>query len=117
MLESALDRLAQTDPRPHEASLSPLGKIQEADGTFRTLAGMGKGGHHLFIINAVRAKTHIFNEQLQRRHETGPEKTPKGKPGVAAGEIVISRNEFKEVTSPRAADFNNARSLLQGDPR
>jgi hypothetical protein len=34
------------------------------------------------IINAVRAKNHIFNEQLLRQHETGPENPPKGKPAL-----------------------------------
>ena len=33
-----------------------------------------------FIINAVRAKNHIFNEQLMRQQETGPEKGTKRKP-------------------------------------
>ena len=35
-----------------------------------------------FIINAVRAKNHIFNEQLLRQREIRPEKTTKGKPDL-----------------------------------
>jgi hypothetical protein len=35
-----------------------------------------------FIINAVRAKNHIFNEQLLRHQEIRPEKKTKGKPDL-----------------------------------
>jgi len=83
MLESALDRLAQQILGLDEASLSSLWeKYKKRMERFEPSKEWEKAVIIFFIINAVRAKNHIFNEQLmrQRQQQTGPEKTPKGKP-------------------------------------
>lgn len=85
MLESSLDRLAQQILGLDEASLSSLlGKYKKRMEHFEPSKEWEKAVIIFFIINAVRAKNHIFNEQLLRKHETGtrPEKPPKGKPAL-----------------------------------
>ncbi|MHB9097923.1 MAG: hypothetical protein ACYC5X_08885 [Syntrophales bacterium] len=83
MLESALDRLAERILSLDEASLSSLlerykGRMEH----FEPTKEWEKAVIIFFIINAVRAKNHIFNEQLLRQHEIRPEKTAKGKPDL-----------------------------------
>jgi hypothetical protein len=83
MLESALDKLAQQILGLDEASLSSLWeKYKKRMEHFEPSKEWEKAVIIFFIINAVRAKNHIFNEQLARQHQqqTGPEKPPRGKP-------------------------------------
>jgi hypothetical protein len=83
MLESALDKLAQQILGLDEASLSSLWeKYKKRMEHFEPSKEWEKAVIIFFIINAVRAKNHIFNEQLarQRQQQTGPEKPPRGKP-------------------------------------
>ena len=85
MLESALDRLAQQILGLDEASLSSLWeKYKKRMEHFEPSKEWEKAVIIFFIINAIRAKNHIFNEQLMRRQQqqTGPEKPPKGKPSL-----------------------------------
>ena len=83
MLESSLDKLAQQILGLDEASLSSLWeKYKKRMEHFEPSKEWEKAVIIFFIINAVRAKNHIFNEQLQRQLETGPEKPLKGKPAL-----------------------------------
>jgi len=79
MLEPALDRLAERILGLDEASLSSLWeKYKNRMERFEPSKEWEKSVIIFFIINAVRAKNHIFNQQLIRQRETGPERTPKG---------------------------------------
>jgi hypothetical protein len=81
MLESSLDKLAQQILGLDEASLSSLwDKYKKRMEHFESTKEWEKAVIIFFIINAVRAKNHIFNQQLLRQQETGPEKPPQGKP-------------------------------------
>jgi hypothetical protein len=81
MLESALDRLAQQILALDEASLSSLWeKYKMRMEHFEPSREWEKAVIVFFIINAVRAKNHIFNEQLLHPQQTRPEKPPKAKP-------------------------------------
>jgi hypothetical protein len=81
MLESSLDKLAQQILGLDEASLSSLWeKYKKRMEHFEPSKEWEKAVIIFFIINAVRAKNHIFNEQLMRQQETGPDKPPRGKP-------------------------------------
>jgi hypothetical protein len=81
MIESALDRLAQQILGLDEASLSSLWeKYKKRMEHFEPSKEWEKAVIIFFIINAVRAKNHIFNEQLMRQQPARPEKPPKGKP-------------------------------------
>ncbi|MCE5283049.1 MAG: hypothetical protein LLG93_13195 [Deltaproteobacteria bacterium] len=84
MIESSLDRLAERILSLDEASLtSLLGKYKERMEHFEPSKEWEKAVIIFFIINAVRAKNHIFNEQLIRNRETGQDKPPKkGKPDL-----------------------------------
>jgi hypothetical protein len=81
VLESSLDRLAQQILGLDEASLSSLWeKYKKRMEHFEPSKEWEKAVIIFFIINAVRAKNHIFNEQLMRQQQTRPEKPPKRKP-------------------------------------
>lgn len=84
MLESALDRLAERILSLDEASLASLwGKYKNRMEHFESSKDWEKSVIIFFIINAVRAKNHIFNEQILRQNETGQGKKPqKGKPDL-----------------------------------
>jgi hypothetical protein len=83
MLESALDRLAERILSLDEASLSSLlGKYKARMEHFEPTKEWERAVIIFFIINAVRAKNHIFNEQLLRQREIEPEKRTKGKPDL-----------------------------------
>jgi hypothetical protein len=83
MLESSLDRLAQQILGLDEASLSSLWeKYKKRMEHFEPSKEWEKAVIIFFIINSVRAKNHIFNEQLLRQREPGPEPPPKGKPAL-----------------------------------
>ncbi len=81
MLESALDKLADSILGLDEASLASLcAKYKNRMDHFEPTKAWEKAVIIFFIINAVRAKNHIFNEQIIRQRESGPDKRPKGKP-------------------------------------
>ena len=80
MLESSLDKLAQQILSLDESSLSSLWeKYKKRMEHFEPSKEWEKAVIIFFIINAVRAKNHIFNEQLMKQ-KTVPEKPPRGKP-------------------------------------
>jgi len=75
MLESALDKLAESIIGFDEASLTallPTYKQRMED--FEPTKAWEKAVISFFIINAVRAKNHIFNEQLLQRSKSVTEK-------------------------------------------
>jgi len=75
MLESALDKLAEKILSLDEASLTSLWeKYKDRMERFEPSREWEKAVIIFFIINAVRAKNHIFNEQLLRQPATGPDK-------------------------------------------
>lgn len=83
MLESALDKLAQQILALDEASLSSLwGKYKARMERFEPTKEWEKAVIVFFIINAVRAKNHLFNEQILHQREARPEAKPKGKPDL-----------------------------------
>lgn len=83
MLESALDRLAERILSLDEASLSSLlEKYKARMEHFEPTKAWERAVIIFFIINAVRAKNHIFNEQLLRQREVPAEKKTKGKPDL-----------------------------------
>jgi hypothetical protein len=80
MLESALDKLAETILSFDEASLSSLwerykGRMEQ----FEPSKEWEKAIIIFFIINAVRAKNHIFNEQILKQPEASPGRKPQRK--------------------------------------
>ena len=82
MMKSSLEQLAQQILGFDEASLSSLwGHYKKRMEHFEPTQEWEKAVIIFFIINAVRAKNHIFNEQiLKQKQQTGPEKPPRGKP-------------------------------------
>lgn len=83
MLESALDKIAERILGLDEASLASLWqKYKSRMERFEPTRDWEKAVIIFFIINSVRAKNHIFNEQLKQRRETAPEEQPKGKPDL-----------------------------------
>ena len=82
MLESSLDKLAQQILGLDEASLASLwGKYRQRMEQFEPTKEWEKAVIIFFIINAVRAKNHIFNEQIMKqKRQVEPEKPPKIKP-------------------------------------
>ncbi len=85
VLESALHKLAEKILNLDEASLTSLWeKYKTKMEHFETTKEWEKSVIIFFIINAVRAKNHIFNEnmlQLQER-SAKQEKKPKKKPDL-----------------------------------
>ena len=84
MLETALNKLAERILSLYEASLASLwGKYKKRMEHFEPSKDWEKAVIIFFIINAVRAKNHIFNEQVLRQTGAGPEKKPqKGRPDL-----------------------------------
>jgi hypothetical protein len=83
ILESALDKIAQQILSLDEASLTSLwAKYKSRMEHFEPSREWEKAVIIFFIINAVRAKNHLFNEQILRQREIGPETKPKGKPDL-----------------------------------
>ena len=81
MLESALDKIAESILGLDEASLTSLfEKYKNRMEHFEPTKAWEKAVIVFFVINAVRAKNHIFNEQIMKQRESGPEPKPKGKP-------------------------------------
>ncbi|HVO66883.1 MAG TPA: hypothetical protein VMT12_10405 [Syntrophales bacterium] len=85
MLESALDKLAETILNLDEASLADLwDKYKEKMENFDTTKEWEKSVIIFFIINSVRVKNHIFNENilnLQKKQDK-PVKPSKVKPNL-----------------------------------
>jgi hypothetical protein len=86
MLDSSLDKLAQQILSLDEASLASLwGKYKNRMENFQPSKEWEKAVIIFFIINAVRAKNEIFNEQILKMHSDKPTPTPlprKGKPNL-----------------------------------
>lgn len=84
MLESALEKLAERILGLDEASLSSLWeKYKVRMEHFEPSKEWEKAVIIFFIINAVRAKNHIFNEQILRHPESSPDnKQQKRKPNL-----------------------------------
>jgi hypothetical protein len=85
VLESALDKMAENILNLDEASLTSLWeKYKTRMEHFETTKEWEKSVIVFFIINAVRVKNHIFNEnmlELQKKHDKR-EKSPKKKPDL-----------------------------------
>jgi hypothetical protein len=80
MLEPSLDKMAQQILSLDEASLASLwGKYKTRMEHFEPSKEWEKAVIIFFIINAVRAKNQIFNEQIMQQQESGPETTSKKK--------------------------------------
>jgi hypothetical protein len=84
MLESTLDNLAERILSFDEASLSSLWeKYKSRMERFEPTKEWERAVIVFFIINAVRAKNHIFNEQILRQPEASPgKKQQKRKPDL-----------------------------------
>ncbi len=85
MLDSSLDKIAEKILSLDEASLSGLWeKYKNRMEHFETSKEWEKSVIIYFIINAVRVKNQIFNEQILRmqsqNRETEKPKIPKGRP-------------------------------------
>ncbi len=85
MLESALDKMADKILNLDEASLSNLwNKYKKKMERFDTTKEWEKSVIIFFIINAIRVKNHIFNENILKLQNKGntPAKPPKTKPDL-----------------------------------
>jgi hypothetical protein len=85
VLESALHKMAENILSLDEASLASLWeKYKTRMGHFETTREWEKSVIIFFIINAVRVKNHIFNENmllLRKKHDK-PQKPPRKKPNL-----------------------------------
>jgi hypothetical protein len=82
MLESALEKLAETILNLDEASLTSLwDKYKKKMENFDTTREWEQAVIIFFIINSVRVKNHIFNENILNLHKKNnkPAKPPKVK--------------------------------------
>lgn len=78
MLESSLDKIAQQILSLDEASLASLwSKYKTRMENFEPSKNWEKAVIIFFIINAVRAKNQIFNEQIMQKQKSRPEPPPK----------------------------------------
>jgi len=85
MLESALDKMAETILNLDEASLTGLwDKYKKKMEHFDTSREWEKAVIVFFIINSIRVKNHIFNENILnlQKKQNKPERPPKGKPDL-----------------------------------
>ncbi|MCX5845705.1 MAG: hypothetical protein NTW12_05010 [Deltaproteobacteria bacterium] len=85
MLESALDKMAETILNLDEASLTGLwDKYKKKMEHFDTSREWEKAVIIFFIINSMRVKNHIFNENILnlQKKQNKPERPPKGKPDL-----------------------------------
>lgn len=82
MIKPALERIAEKILSFDEASLAALWeKYKDRMESFDTSREWERSVIIFFLINSVRAKNRIFNEQLlkHRKGEPPPDKAPKGK--------------------------------------
>jgi len=85
MLESALEKMAENILSLDEASLTSLWeKYKIKMEHFDTTREWEKSVIIFFIINSVRVKNHIFNENILKlqNKQNKPEKPPKKKPDL-----------------------------------
>ncbi len=84
MIEGTLERLAEKILALDEASLSGLWeKYKTRMEQFESTKEWEKAVIIFFIINAVRVKNQIFNEQIMRKQNAEAEKKPpKSKPNL-----------------------------------
>jgi hypothetical protein len=85
MFESALDKMAETILNLDEASLAGLwDKYKKKMEHFDTSREWEKAVIIFFIINSIRVKNHIFNENILKLQEkkNKPAKPLKGKPDL-----------------------------------
>lgn len=85
MLEATLEKIAETILGLDEASLASLWeKYKNRMGRFDISKDWEKAVIIFFIINSVRVKNHIFNEQILKLQEkkAGESKNPQGKPNI-----------------------------------
>ena len=85
MIESALNKIAERILDFDEASLAALWeKYKDKMEHFDTSKEWEKSVIIFFIINSVRVKNHIFNEQIMHveKKQTEPQKAPKEKPAL-----------------------------------
>ncbi|HYA13282.1 MAG TPA: hypothetical protein VEF33_02975 [Syntrophales bacterium] len=85
MLESSLDKLAETILNLDEASLASLwDKYKKKMENFDTTKEWEKSVIIFFIINSVRVKNHIFNENILnlQKKQGKPVKPSKVKPNL-----------------------------------
>ena len=87
MLDQTLEKMAEKILGFDEASLTSLWEMYKRKmESFEVSREWEKAVIVFFIINAVRAKNHIFNEQIQKMHDSPPSqevKPPKrGKPSL-----------------------------------
>jgi hypothetical protein len=85
VLESALDKLAETILNLDEASLASLwDKYKKKMENFDPTKDWEKSVIIFFIINSVRVKNHIFNENILnlQKKQNKPARTPKVKPNL-----------------------------------
>jgi hypothetical protein len=85
MLDQTLEKMAEKILGFDEASLTSLWeRYKRKMEHFEVSREWEKAVIVFFIINAVRAKNHIFNEQIQKMHATPPPRegkaSQKGKP-------------------------------------
>jgi NADH:ubiquinone oxidoreductase subunit len=88
MIEATLNKLAEHILGLDEASLASLWqKYKARTENFEISKEWEKAVIIFFIINAVRAKNHMFNEEIQKRQQPQPEpertaRRPRGKPDL-----------------------------------
>ena len=84
MLETALDKLAETILALDEASLSSLWeKYKLRMERFELTKDWEKAVIIFFIINAIRAKNQIFNDQMiLRQHQPATPNSPRKRPDL-----------------------------------
>jgi uncharacterized GH25 family protein len=81
MIEEALEGIAEKILAFDEASLSSLWeKYKEKTETFEPTKEWEKATIVFFIINSVKAKNHIFNEQISQPKSKRTEVDPEGVP-------------------------------------
>jgi len=78
MLEKSLEKIAETILSLDEASLASLWeKYKRRMENFEPTREWERAVIVFFLINAVRAKNQIFNDQVMKRKETGPAAKPR----------------------------------------
>jgi hypothetical protein len=85
MIESSLDKIAERILHLDEASLAALWeKYKNKMEHFDVSKEWEKAVIIFFIINSVRVKNHIFNEQIMNidKKKAASPKAPKGKPAL-----------------------------------
>ncbi len=89
MLEKTLEKIADRILALDEASLSFLWeKYRQRMECFDATRNWERAAIVFFIINAVRAKNHIFNEEIGKLHgqtsssPRGQKRAPRGKPSL-----------------------------------